>query len=323
MASLIGVVGGSGTGKSTALGNHPTLGIKGLKPSETAIINVMSKPLPFKGWKQNYSGDVRSGGNYFAGTNSIDIINAIKFIDTSRPDIKNIVIDDMQYIMADQFMAKALVKGYEKFNKIGKDMYDVLNVSRQSRDDLTVFCLTHSESGEDGLKIKTIGKMLDDKITLEGLFTVVLYTHTEVDSSSKKVRYCFVTNNDGIRPAKSPCGMFDDCYIINDLGYVRDKVDEYNVGEFEAMPDIANTRPVMEVFCEAKGLDPSVLTKALMAIKDEQGNTPLPSGDLSTARPEIIEWLTTGDTSKAIIEQYKASAVDPVFEKVDDGDVPF
>lgn len=232
MSSLNAVVGLSGTGKSTSLGEIPELNIKGLNPKETVIINTMGKPLPFRGWRKKYNPDLKisEGGNYLATTDSKTIIKVLNFISDSRNDIKNIVLDDTQYIMSDKFMADAKKKGYDKFNDLAKEMYDILNTARQLRNDIDVFCLTHSEESDNSLKIKTIGKMLDDKITLEGLFTVVLYTHVEI-GSDKKPQYSFVTNFDGIYPAKSPIGTFDELHIPNDLGYVKEKIEAYNNGE--------------------------------------------------------------------------------------------
>lgn len=102
------------------------------------------------------------------------------------------------------------------------------------RDDLFVIVMTHSENTGDNLnpywKIKTIGKMLDSVITLEGLFTYVLFTKVIKDDSDS-VQYKFLTNSDGTCTAKSPMGLFEDLLIDNDLDYVVKKIKEYNEGE--------------------------------------------------------------------------------------------
>lgn len=238
MATTYLIVGESGTGKSTSLGNVESLGLKGLDPKETAIINVMDKPLPFKGSKSSYGKLISQGGNYASvsdGNTIVQILGKLK----EREDIKNIVIDDFQYIMAEEFMAKALKKGYDKFNEIGKHAYDVITQGKHMRPDQNFICLAHSDFDDKAgtYKLKTIGKMLDDKVNLAGLFTVVLYT--QVDAVSKDgettVTYNFVTNkfinNAGIEiPAKSPIGMFDEMLIPNDLGLVVEKADEYYNG---------------------------------------------------------------------------------------------
>jgi hypothetical protein len=233
MAKTYCVVGASGSGKSTSLGKVEKLGLIGLDPKETAIINVMDKPLPFKGSAKDYGTPISQGGNYASVSDGVTMLKVLAALN-ERQDIKNVVIDDGQYIMAEEFMAKALKKGYDKFNEIGKHMYDVITYGKKMRSDMNFIMLMHSEIDSTGgsYKLKTIGKMLDDKVTLEGLFTVVLYTHVVFDSKEKKADYYFVTNkysdltNTEI-PAKSPIGMFDDLLIPNDLGLVIQKANEY------------------------------------------------------------------------------------------------
>jgi hypothetical protein len=229
MSELVGIVGASGTGKSTSMGHIPELGIAGLNPEETFVINVMGKPLPFKGWKAKYE----DGKNYFSTTDAKTILAALAKI-KDMPNIKNIVLDDYQYVMANEFVQKATTKGFDKFAIMAKNAYDVLNTSRMLRDDQKVIVLTHSEDvmidGKSFKKIKTIGKMLDEKVTLEGLFTVLLFTDVEYDDKAQTATYSFVTNRTDEYQAKSPVGMFDNIKIPNDLGLVVSKIDEYNHG---------------------------------------------------------------------------------------------
>lgn len=240
MSNAIAVVTESGFGKTTSLGNIPELGIKGLKPEETFVFNVKGKPLPFRGWKKMYTEvNIVSGppktGNYFNSCNPYDIIKIMQYIGANRPDIKNVVIDDYQYILCDEFMAQALKAGFDKFNKLSKNAYDVLNTGINLPAHINFFVLTHSEEIENSFqtsyKIKTIGKMLDNKVTLEGLFTIVLYGKQVWDDKEKKVSKFFVTNFDGQYPAKSPVGMFKETYVLNDLGAISDAIHEYNNGE--------------------------------------------------------------------------------------------
>lgn len=233
MALTYCIIGPSGSGKSTSLGKVEELGLIGLDPNETAIINVMDKPLPFKGSKAAYSGLISEGGNYASVSDGQTIVKILGHLN-ERADIKNVIIDDFQYIMADEFMAKAKKKGYDKFNEIAKNAYDVISYGRKMRPDINFICLTHSELDEktDTFKLKTIGKMLDDKVILEGLFTVVLFTLVDYDIKEKTANYNFVTNkymdNSGnLIPAKSPIGMFDETLIKNDLGLVVQKAKEY------------------------------------------------------------------------------------------------
>lgn len=236
MAVTYCVIGESGSGKSTSLGKVEELGLIGLIPEETAIINVMDKPLPFKGSRKSYGKMISDGGNYASVSDGPTIVKILEHLN-NRPDIKNVIIDDGQYIMAEEFMAKAKKKGYDKFNEIAKNMYDVITYGKNMRPDMNFIMLMHSELNEKsgGYKMKTIGKMLDDKVTLEGLFTVILYTHVEFDSKEKKATYNFVTNkyadpSGNEIPAKSPIGMFDELLIPNDLGLVIQKADEYYNG---------------------------------------------------------------------------------------------
>jgi hypothetical protein len=211
--NLVLIMGESGTGKSTA--------IRTLNPAETAIINVLDKPLPFKGFKKLYKPG--KGGNYFASDNPDMIRQAIKLISKNRPQVKNIVLDDFQYIMGNEFMRKAREKGFDKFTEIGQAAWQIIEDCTHVRDDLYIFILSHTEADANSgtIKIKTIGKMLDEKIVLEGMFTVVL--HSQIVNKT----YKFLTQHDGTRIAKSPMGMFERGHIDNDLGYIKQKMSEY------------------------------------------------------------------------------------------------
>lgn len=211
--NLVLIMGESGTGKSTA--------IRTLNPAETYIINVLDKPLPFKGYKKLYKGG--KGGNYFGSDNADKIRSVIQRINRERPEIKNIIIDDFQYIMANAFMRKATEKGFDKFVEIGQDAWEIIDDGTKVRGDLYIFILSHTEADANSgtVKIKTIGKMLDEKIVLEGMFTVVLH------SLITNKQYKFLTQHDGTRIAKSPMGMFERAHIDNDLQMVREKMRAY------------------------------------------------------------------------------------------------
>jgi len=224
MSELIGIVGESGTGKSTA--------VRTLNPKETVIISCVGKPLPIKGWKKNYTPFKGDKGNFFVSDLANEIISCMSHISDKRKDIKNIVVDDWQYVMSNEYMRRASEKGFEKFTEIGKNAWSTLNKSKSLREDIKVFMLTHSDTqpGEFGsspvVKIKTIGKLLDDKINPAGLFSILLYTDVNKKENGQ-MEYRFVTNNDGNYPAKSPMDMFKDLYIPNDLAFVAKSIDEY------------------------------------------------------------------------------------------------
>ena len=226
MSELIAIVGQTGTGKSTA--------VRTLDPKETVIINIVGKPLPFKGWKKDYRPGIQQGGNFYTGADADQIVKVLDYIDKNRPEIRNIVIDDLQYLMSTEFMNRAQEQGWQKFTDIGKHMWDVLNKSKSLREKLKVYMLTHDEQTDTLLtkrKIKTIGKLLDDKVTLEGLFTVVLFTDVVKNNETQQMEYRFITQNDGTTTAKSPMDMFPSLYIPNDLALVSKYIDAYYEGE--------------------------------------------------------------------------------------------
>lgn len=221
MASkLVGVVGATGTGKSTA--------IKHLNPDETYIINVAKKELPFKGSEKLYNVEKK---NYKEVDDANEITRLLKTISEKAPHIKNIVIEDSNYIMGFNMVAKATEVGYTKFSLMAKDMVDLFRTARQLRDDITVFYLTHPEVIEDGgeivgYKIKTAGKLIDNQVLLEGLLTVCLYTYVE-ENKDGTASYNFITNRYRKFPAKSPDGMFNELKIPNNLQLVVETINEY------------------------------------------------------------------------------------------------
>lgn len=202
------ILGQSGSGKSTSLRNF--------KSNEITHINVMGKPLPFKG--------------RFAHTVNTDsyseITKTLKHLET-----KIAVIDDAQYLMANEFMRRALERGYDKFTEIANNFWTLVNtVITELPYDVRVYFLMHIERSEDGgEKVKTIGKLLDEKITVEGMFTIVL------KSVVKDGVYSFTTQNSGKDTVKSPLGMFDSYEIPNDLKVVDDRI--YNFWELGTAPE--------------------------------------------------------------------------------------
>lgn len=221
MASkLIGIVGATGTGKSTS--------IKFLDPKETYIINVAKKELPFKGADKLYNAELK---NYKELDDAVEITRLLHTISEKATHVKNIIIEDSNYIMGFNIVAKATEVGFTKFSIMARDMVDLFKEARKLRDDLKVFYFTHPETIEDGgevtgYKIKTAGKLIDNQIVLEGLLTICLYTHVEENKDGSST-YNFVTNRFRKFPAKSPDGMFKDLKIPNNLQLVSDTIDEY------------------------------------------------------------------------------------------------
>ena len=198
MAIIVMVYGQSGTGKSTSLRNF--------KPEDVCIVNVSGKPLPFKNKHKTFNTD-----DYMA------IDAAIK-----KAPAKSIVIDDATYLMAGEYMRTAKVTGYQKFTDMALNYYTLVKAAAALPSDKIVYFMGHSDTDANGNeKFKTIGKMLDEKVTLEGMFTIVLKT---VVTDGK---YQFSTRNSGQDTVKTPLGMFNDVLIDNDLAMVDKTIREY------------------------------------------------------------------------------------------------
>ena len=198
MAIIVMVYGQSGTGKSTSLRNF--------KPEDVCIVNVSGKPLPFKSKHKTFNTD-----DYMA------IDAAIK-----KAPAKSIVIDDATYLMTGEYMRTAKVTGYQKFTDMALNYYTLVKAASALPADKIVYFMGHSDTDANGNeKFKTIGKMLDEKVTLEGMFTIVLKT---VVTDGK---YQFSTRNSGQDTVKTPLGMFNDVLIDNDLAMVDKTIRDY------------------------------------------------------------------------------------------------
>ena len=198
MAIIVMVYGQSGTGKSTSLRNF--------KPEDVCIVNVSGKPLPFKNKHKTFNTD-----------DYMSIETAIK-----KAPAKSIVIDDATYLMTGEYMRTAKVTGYQKFTDLALNYYTLVKIAAALSDDKIVYFMGHSDIDNNGNeKFKTIGKLLDEKITLEGMFTIVLKT---VVTDGK---YQFSTRNSGQDTVKTPLGMFSEPLIENDLAAVDKAIREY------------------------------------------------------------------------------------------------
>lgn len=208
MSIVTMVLGESGTGKSTSMRN--------MDPAETLLIQAIKKPLPFRpAWK--YVGKDTPTGNIIVADTAPAIINLMR-----KTQRKIIVLDDFQYVMANEFMRRSDERGFDKFTEIGKNAWDILTAASLLPDDVRVYLLSHTETSESGrTKIKTIGKMLDEKITLEGMVTIVLRT------MKRDADYLFATQNNGSDTTKTPMGLFDADLIENDLASVDSAIFDY------------------------------------------------------------------------------------------------
>lgn len=224
MAKAIVVVGPSGSGKSTSIRN--------LNPAETFIINVAGKDLPFrpKGFTKCETGKPPKEGNIYDVDNAAAIFKIMTYVSENRPEIKHLILDDAQYIFANEFMRRISEKSFDKFNDIGKNLWSLGTIVQSLREDLILFYLMHEEdsvdaSGRKFKKVRTIGKLVDDKISFEGMFTMVLWT--EVIKTKDGMEYTFKTQNESDSTAKTPMGMFNELNIPNDLAIVSNIVREF------------------------------------------------------------------------------------------------
>lgn len=211
MSIPILILGESGSGKSASLRN--------MNPEETLLVQSIDKPLPFKseGWRK-WTQDTK--GNIFV-TDKASEIQAL-CMGTKR---RIIVIDDFQYVMANEFMRRSEERGYDKFTEIGRNAWNILTMASSLPAGVRVYILSHTDTSESGrVKIKTIGRMLDEKITVEGMFTIVMRALVRDDD------YLFSTRNNGHDTVKTPMGMFKESLIDNDLAAVDAAVrDYYNI----------------------------------------------------------------------------------------------
>lgn len=192
------ILGASGSGKSASLRNF--------EPNEIGIFNVAGKPLPF-----------RKRLPVFNNAGYKEIEDALK-----RPKLRTYVIDDSQYLMAFFLFDHVKDMGYGKFTQCAVDFRNLINfIVRDTLPDVIVYLLHHTERDDNGfIKAKTSGKMLDNQLTVEGLFSIVLLAETD----SKN--HWFTTQSDGFTPAKSPMGLFPE-KIENDLKKVDTEIREY------------------------------------------------------------------------------------------------
>ena len=192
------VLGHSGSGKSSSLRNF--------EQGEIGIFNVASKPLPFR--------------------KKLDMLNAARYNQIHNSLMSNklraYVIDDANYLMAFQSFAKANQKGYDKFTDMAVSFERLLEAANKTNEDTITYFFMHPDYDEAGrMKPKTIGKMLDSQLCVEGMFPIVLQAHNDEGG------YVFLTKSDGTNPVKAPMGMFEEGVVENDLKMVDTRIRVY------------------------------------------------------------------------------------------------
>ena len=230
MSNVICLAGLSNTGKSTSL--------KYLEPSETFIVSCTNKQLQIPGFRKKYiKVSVEDGqlkGNWLVSNDYTKIAKILKVVSQTRPDIKTVVIDDLNYLLSNEIMNSAEEKGYEKFTRQAKNYYDIINNAQNLRDDLTVVMISHIVNDgtdiEPFWKLYTSGKMLDKTVNLDGLFSYILYTDKYVDEN-EEVQYRIRTKTNGNDTCRSVAGCFADKYIEPNMKLVIDTINKFESGE--------------------------------------------------------------------------------------------
>lgn len=203
MATAVLIMGESGSGKSASLRNF--------SPNEISVFNVTNKPLPFKQGKTKIP--------KIDNATYADIANAL-----ANPNKRAYVIDDAGYLLSFEMFKRANETGYSKFTDMAKNFFDMLDfINTKLPNDIIVYITMHTEDDSEmhRVKVKTIGKMLDQNLKIEGLFSIVLRAVQTEDG------YKFVTRDDMVSTAKSPIGMWEEDMIDNDLKAVDATIREY------------------------------------------------------------------------------------------------
>lgn len=224
MANIVMLLGKSGTGKSTS--------VKGLDPKETVVINVLGKRLPFKGSQGLYNAQ---SNNLFHRDDYQSIITLLGQIDKSAPHVKNVIIDDMIYVMRKEYFKRAKETGYGKYTELAQHFQQMVSTCEGLRGDLNVFFILHSEDIQSdktttGYKVSTVGTLVDNQYNPLEVVPMVLYSSVVYDDKGQ-AKYGFYTHRfkEGTVeiPAKTPDGMFEEDFVPNDLGLVVKAMNEY------------------------------------------------------------------------------------------------
>ena len=217
-------MGESGSGKSASLRNF--------SPNEISVFNVTSKPLPFKQGKTKIP--------KIDNATYTDIANAL-----ANPNKRAYVIDDAGYLLSFEMFKRANETGYSKFTDMAKNFFDMLDfINTKLPNDIIVYITMHTEDDSEmhKTKAKTIGKMIDQNLNLEGLFVIVLRAMQTEEG------YKFITRDDRVSTAKSPMGMFESDKIDNDLKEV-DRI----IREYYDMKPLVDNKPTTTKKTETKG----------------------------------------------------------------------
>jgi hypothetical protein len=240
----------TGFGKTTSGSGNEKVGIVGLNSLDTYWITATNKEFSGRGSMKKWP----TIPNFNFGTTAIQLkdhrriftndpalaAHAINLLGTIK-GIHNIVLDDTNYYMQDMYMDKALSTGWDAPKKIGFEFNKIMKEMNRLPQGKNFICMAHYEEykkldGTLGARMKTTGNMVNEYITPEGKFEIVLFGRSvreEGEAGAITIRKQFVTKDDGLYTSAKDQGIFDETYIPNDLGYVISEVDKYYRGDDE------------------------------------------------------------------------------------------
>lgn len=193
------IIGESGTGKTSSLRNF--------NPNEIKLIQCFQKPLPFR--NKGYDISVCT-----------EINDLLRTLTTAKQDV--IIVDDITYLMSVEFMNRLTEKSFDKFNDIANNIWRLVNTAIYTvAQNKRVYLIGHTDNSTDIVRLKTLGKLLDDKVNVEGMVTIVFRT------CIRNKQYCFTTRNNGADTVKTPFDMFSEQYIENDLKAIDELIKNY------------------------------------------------------------------------------------------------
>lgn len=225
-ARLIQVLGHPSMGKTTSLRFMP--------PEHTYVINVVGKEFPFpnaaKYKRDTFKGKAHeNAGNLVMTTSYLDVITIMKNISKTRPEIDYLIIDDFTYLMTQEFADTVSQRNYDKFTDMAVHVWTIMRTCKDLRSTLKVILMGHVEMADNVMLMQTVGKMTREKFRPEGLTTMCFVPGVERLSEEGDARYFFLTQSDGVTPARSPMGMFP-YRIPNDMFMAMQRMDEYYSG---------------------------------------------------------------------------------------------
>lgn len=237
MANTIMISGMSGAGKSSSM--------KYLDPKHTFLISCTNKQPQVPGYRSKYTKLDKNNldtANWLVSNNYTTITQILKYIHLKRPDIKYIIIDDINYLISNDIFEKALEVGYTKFSVQAKNYYDLISTCQNLREDLFVVMMSHLENFgtevEPEYRLWTSGKMLTQQINLDGLFSYNIYAERQINDETNELEYTFRTQSNGNDTCRTVNGCFAKKYIEPNLLYVINRIKDFDeTGEPEVFTE--------------------------------------------------------------------------------------